>query len=226
MRRNRSHGDFVPQQYLPSNGSCHTLGRQNSLKNVQLQLANYDHENNLLNSKPMPKKILPPQHYSQFRNGGTIDCNGNRKELRRAATMSTIAHAKLMRQGSERSYSTQSSDHLSNSRISVSPGSGPSRGLGESTPNHRPASGALWGKVRHKYAPSAVTLGNEPPMPKLATFTQLWDAVFEIVKENGMLELDEPDPRLWWRKVLANLRNRHGKGKTLLVIKCVIILQA
>lgn len=222
IRRNKSQGDFMRDQYSSTNGSSHTLGRQNSLKSVQLQLANFDHENNILNSKPMPKKILPQQYYQDSRRAP--DCNGNRKELRRAATMSTISQSGFTRQGSEKSYSTHSSDHLSVTRPSNSPNSGPSRSPIDShaAMPHKLGSKVLWGKVRQQYAPTALTLDNEPPMPKLATFTQLWDTIFSIVKENGMLDLDEPDPRLWWRKVFLNLRHRHGKGKNTYI--CAYIL--
>ncbi|XP_067928246.1 nucleosome assembly protein 1-like 1 isoform X2 [Watersipora subatra] len=207
IRRNRSHGDFVPESYMSANGSLQSLGRKNSLKSVQLQLANYDHENNLLNSKPMPKKIISP---SQSLNAGIRE--SNRKELRRAATMASIGREKLTTHGSERSYSTHSSDRLTVSRPSLSPCSAQSRSPIEGMTLRQGQGGkALWGKLRQRYAPTSIALEQEPPVPKLATFTQLWEIILSTVRENEMLELDEPDPRLWWRKMFISLRKKHGK---------------
>ena len=216
IRRNRSHGDFVPDlSYTPTNGSVSTLGRENSLKSVQLQLAHHDRDNNILNSKPVPKKIQPPTaQYFSSKNKVSTECNG-RREMRRAATMSSIGYDKLMRRGSERSFSNHSSEHLSMSRPSLSPSSGPSRSPIDNVSTYpRQGGKALWGRVRQHYAPRTTALRNEPPVPKLATFTELWNTIFDIVRENEMLNLDEPDPRLWWRKVFMNMRRRHGKGKT------------
>lgn len=222
MRRNRSQGDLYPDQYLHHIGnsssavSIGVLGRQNSFKNVQLQLANYDHENNLLNSKPVAKKLVAhTQTDSKKKEVLPQDFNGNRKQLRRALTMTNIGHERVPRDGSERSYSTHSSDHISySSRSCISPASRSpmTENLTSGVIKHG-TSKALWGKVRQQYAPTSVELGNAPPLPKLATFTHLWELIFGIVRDNEMLELDEPDPRLWWRKVFVNLRKRHGKGE-------------
>lgn len=235
MRRNLSEGTFHPSCFAQSNGSS-TLGRvqigkqgpaqqQTSLKSVQLQLAKDDHENNVLNSRPMPKRISVSQsHTQQELRQSTLPLvnGGNRKELRRAATMSTIAaHERLSRTTSGGSYSSHSSGHLSPPSAyhpaSISPASRQSRSpLDNQSPHINMAPGTanrnLWGKVRQQYAPTALELRGQPPAPKLTRITDLWETISETVRENGMLELDEPDPRMWWRKVFVSLRKRHGKG--------------
>ena len=217
LRRNRSHGDFVATPGYDTNGLYKfQVGKsgRNSLKNVQLELANYDHENNILNSKPMPKKIVSPTHPHEFKRTLPVDyrlTNGDlkqHKELRRAATMSTITYERKIRNGSVKSASSHGS---ASDRQSLSP-AGPSRASPEAAMPPRLGGKALWGKVQQHYTPKTLQLRDEPPVPKLATFAKLWEVIFQTVRENDMLELDEPDPKLWWRKVFVNLRRRHGKG--------------
>lgn len=213
LRRNKSHGDFVPNHssygmYEPNGVSpvqIGKLGHTKSLKNVQMELASYDHENNLLNSKPMPKKIIPPAHPTILKKkslpldyGST---NGEqRKELRRAATMSQITYERKIRNGSVKSASSHGS-HYSD------------RQSPDAAPPPRMGGKSLWGKVQQHYTPKTQQLRDEPPLPKLAQFAKLWEVIFQTVSDNDMLELEEADPRAWWRKVFVNLRRRHGKGK-------------
>lgn len=218
LRRNKSHGDFVSTPGYDTNAlgkiQIGKLGHRNSLKNVQLELANFDHENNILNSKPMPKKIISPTHPHQFKRTLPVDyrpVNGElkpHKELRRAATMSSIQQERKIRNGSVKSASSHGS---TSDRQSLS-SAGPSRASPETATPLRLGGKGLWGKVQQHYTPKTLQLRDEPPVPKLATFAKLWEVIFQTVKDNDMLELDEPDPRLWWRKVFVNMRRRHGKG--------------
>ncbi|KAF6031958.1 hypothetical protein EB796_009736 [Bugula neritina] len=210
-------GGTCAENYLNGNAKkvpIGKIGHRDSIKSAQLELANHDHENNLLNSKPMPKKIVSPSNSeSNKRNVLSLDSSMGRRELRRVAAESGCARRRSQRYGSERSFSSQSSELMVSRNSAPSPGSLQSCSPRSSQPDNRVGSRGLWGKVRQAYAPTATELQDARPLPKLATFTQLWNLIFEIVRDNEMLELDEPDPRLWWRKVFINLRKVHGKGE-------------
>lgn len=222
----------IQQPCSSLNGHSKPANPKHSLRMVQLELANHDHENNLLNSKPVPKKSSSLQDTSQQRFNGSLQkrpsvgiLRGNSgelhfdKDLRRSSTLAAIGmeHSRSFRPSSQNSGSSRESDPNLPSKAAFSVGSRkPSLQPQQTNGDPSVTTGrSLWGKIRQQYAPTAAKLADEPPTPKLAQFAQLWDVVFQTVQENDMLEMEEPDPKLWWKKVFLNMKRRHGKGQLL-----------
>jgi len=176
--RNSSHGALSVKSL---NTPVHSkLSKTDSLKKAQLELAYNDHENNILNSKPI--------------------LQSNKKastEIRRASTMTSLGT------DSKKQLRSLSGETLFAKHPQVAVRlSDPAR-----------TSGSLWGKVKAQYAPTAMTLENYSPTPKLARINALWDYIFEAVRDGELMTMNDPDPKIWWRKVFLNLRRVHGKGE-------------
>ena len=214
---------------LIPNGQVKPINARSSLRQVQLELANHDHETNVLNSKPIPKKLLPTRPSSGELKAQTstsavlsrdLITSSQDKELLTARTMSSLSVDRRSN-GTPDRKSNGMPDSGRQVRCSDVPTRRSPLSINVNDDSRLPCNGpkslsagrALWGKVRQQYAPTAVELADQPPLPKLATFANLWKTIFDTVRDNDMLSLEEPDPKNWWRKVFLNVKKRHGKGE-------------
>lgn len=222
---------------IPNGGQVKPIDTRSSLRQVQLELANHDHETNILNCKPIPKKLLPTRP-----SPGELKKQSSSSTLHRQPAIVPSSQAKELVHFSTITFNPvdrksngtpENTPHSSTSKAHLHPDTvirrSPISMNGNRSPNSsmKPVpltSGAsLWGKVRQQYAPTAVELAGQPPTPKLATFSNLWKMIFDTVRDSDMLNLEEPDPKIWWRKVFLNMKKRHGKGEIIFTVILVCL---
>lgn len=65
---------------------------------------------------------------------------------------------------------------------------------------------------RQHGSPTPLTFHRQEQLLKHAHINVIWSYIYDAVKTGQLENLDESDPKTWWRKLFLILKYKHGKG--------------